>query len=369
MKIKSIRTAPYERQLREPFKMFNYTQTHLRDLIVRIETDEGSFGFGEIISFDSTPRDAARDQQMVDRFQGMSLAEMPARLREMHQEVPYYSFYGENDPFVWQWVFGLETAYHDLLARAAGVPLSTLLGGRMVSEVADFLTIAGDESVETLTASLAQDASDRRVIQMKCGGMSTSSDEERIDAALAHMGEEQIFLADFNGAFSVDEAKAMISRFSDRRLIWEEPCASFEDNRALAEATGAPILLDQCTSFPKMIEACTSRCFVGYTVKPVFMGGLTYARAARDMAVASDLKVRIDGAWCGGVAVAAILQLAVGTPERSLLAGNDMREFLLLAPDEDVVLDRRGGVSKRGKSARIAPLAGPGLGFVPRMPD
>nr|WIE89109.1 mandelate racemase/muconate lactonizing enzyme family protein [Mesorhizobium sp. WSM4875] len=367
MKIQTIKTEPYERQLHQPFKMYNYTQTHLRDLIVRIESDDGYCGYGEVISFNSTRRDVERDHLMVDRLIGLHVAELPALLRAMHRETPPYSFYDGSDPFVWQWIFALETAYHDLLARRAGVPLSTLLGGRMVFDAPDFMTIAGDEDVTALTAHLGQDAPDRRVIQMKCGGMSESLDEERIDAALSKMGKDQIFLADFNGALSVGEARAMIARFSDKRLIWEEPCESFEDNRTLAELTGAPILMDQCGTLANMSKACATGCFVGYTIKPVFMGSLTNARAARDMAIASGLKVRIDGAWCGGVAVAAILQLAVGTPEHLLLAANDLREFLILPPDEDIVLEKRGGISKQGKSARIAPLPGPGLGFVPQM--
>lgn len=367
VKVTSIKTSPYERKLNQPFKMHNYVQTHLRDLIIKIEVDDGSFGFGEVISFSSDPRDVERDRNMTNRFVGVDISTLPSLLRAMHLESPPYSFYGSVDPFVWQWIFAMETAYHDLLARRAGVPMSTLLGGRMVSDAPDFMTIAGDEDVPTLITHLADDVPDRRVIQMKCGGMSTSRDEERIDAVLSNLGKDQVFLADFNGALSVADAQAMIRRFSDKRLIWEEPCASFEDNQVVADTTGAPILLDQCMSFTSMSKACASGSFVGYTVKPLFMGSLTNARSARDMAIAAGLKVRIDGAWCGGVAVAAILQLAVGTPENLLLAADDLREFLILPPDEDIVLEQRGGVNKRGQSARIAPLPGVGLGFVPTM--
>ena len=65
--------------------------------------------------------------------------------------------------------------------------------------------------------------------------------------------------------------------------------------------------------------------------------------------------MRIDGPWCGDIATAAILHLAVGAPPELLVSSCDLREPLII--DTDL-----GGV-RTMESGRIAPLTGLGLGI------
>jgi hypothetical protein len=45
------------------------------------------------------------------------------------------------------------------------------------------------------------------------------------------------------------------------------------------------------------------------------------------------MKMRIDGPWCGDIATAAILHLALGAPPDLLIAGCDLREPLVRERD------------------------------------
>ena len=119
-------------------------------------------------------------------------------------------------------------------------------------------------------------------------------------------------------------------------------------------------MVDQCVKEAGLaIQAVDDQLVSSLCIKPAFLGGLTVARDVRDYCVSSGMKMRIDGPWCGDIATAAILHLAVGAPPDLLIAGCDLREPLVRE------LDLKGVVSM-GKF-RIAPPSGAGLGIT--LPD
>jgi len=71
------------------------------------------------------------------------------------------------------------------------------------------------------------------------------------------------------------------------------------------------------------------------------------------------MRVRIDGPWCGDIASAAILHLAVGVPEDLLISGCDLREPVAMPFNLNGVRHAEGN--------KIAPPAGYGLGIT--LPD
>jgi hypothetical protein len=90
------------------------------------------------------------------------------------------------------------------------------------------------------------------------------------------------------------------------------------------------------------------------------------ARQVRDHAIKAGMRARIDGPWCGDIASAAILHLAVGMPEDLLISGCDLREPVEIPVDLN-------GVGHAGRK-KIAPPSGFGLGItlpdnLPRPPE
>ena len=114
-------------------------------------------------------------------------------------------------------------------------------------------------------------------------------------------------------------------------------------------------MLDQCVGNAALAKRAIAEGLAdSICIKPAFLGGLTTARDIRDLCADKKMKMRIDGPWCGDIATAANLHLAVGAPPELLVAGCDLREPLVIEPC-------LGGV-KRSGSARIAPPEGLGLG-------
>ena len=166
----------------------------------------------------------------------------------------------------------------------------------------------------------------------------------------------QVRQADANGGWTVDQACRIMAHFDDHRLIWEEPCAMYEDNVRVAEQTQKKVMVDQCIGDLGMaLRAIDENVAHSICIKSVHLGGLTTARQVRDAAIASKTPMRIDGPWCGDIASAAILHLAVGTPEGLLIAGCDLREPLTLP------LDLKG--VRHISSGEIAPPHGEGIGI------
>ena len=137
--------------------------------------------------------------------------------------------------------------------------------------------------------------------------------------------------------------------------MWEEPCNSYDENAEVAQKVIQPIMLDQCIANPALAKkAVIDGLVAAVCIKPAFLGGLMAAREIRDLCADNQTKMRIDGPWCGDIATAAILHLAIGAPSNLLIAGCDLREPLVLKPCLQ-------GVTAVG-TTRIAPPTGLGLG-------
>ena len=115
-------------------------------------------------------------------------------------------------------------------------------------------------------------------------------------------------------------------------------------------------MADQCVKEAGLAkQAVDDQLMSSLCIKPAFLGGLTVARDVRDYCVSGGMQMRIDGPWCGDIATAAILHLAVGAPPDLLIAGCDLREPLMRE------LDLKGVI--RFDGCRIGPPSGPGLGI------
>ncbi len=333
----------------EGYVMSYVTQRVLHSRVLRMDAGDGRVGYGEIISDPGLNLGEIRrlEDVALSEMSSVTLLDLSAWIKQLRSRGNCLAGLG----------FALETAYLDLLSRRNEIPLCALLGGRLCSDVVDYLSISCAEPAE-MANRIHSDGGDREVIQIKLDGKDMASDIERIDATMSALLTSQTILIDFNGALSAKTAKAIISQYSDERILWEEPCKRYAENRALVDSTGARLLFDQCIKTLKDFAlACTDGAMAGVCIKPMSLGGLGMARAARDMCVDSGIAVRIDGLWCGAVSTASILHLAVGMPPELLIAGCDLREPLVLEDDWGGVETRPGG--------RIAPTDNPGHGVTP----
>lgn len=333
-----------------PYVMSHITQQALPIRMLRLTAGDDSTGLGEMVRSPRYDAEvcAAMEDEVLRGLDSLALDGLPALAVDLRR----------RDARLHGLAFGLETAWLDLVGHRVGVPLDALLGGRLGEDAADYLSLGG-AAPATMARRTAGEGAGREVIQVKLGDRDIAEDHARIAAVCEAAGPGQRLLMDFNGALDVAGAIAVIRHHGhgDPRLVWEEPCNTVAMNLEVAQATGAPIMFDQCLkSLDLYVQVCARGLDASVCIKPAApLGGLSVARAARDMAVDAGVPVRIDGPWCGPVGTAAALALALGTPPELLVAGCDLTEPLMLAEDWGPFLARRG--------SRIAPLDAPGHGI------
>lgn len=329
MKIERIEIWDFRPPFRDgPYAMSHVTSSHAYGRLLRIRDDGGHAGLGEVV-FAPSVAEAEREQRIRDEgeiFSGLvgkpvsALLTCADTLRERDKS--------------WRGIaFGLETAWFGLEGQRTRTPLSVLLGGGGHGTVADYFSIS-EPSLERIRHRMSLAGPDRRVLQLKLGVAGLQRDIDQLGAVLALMSERQIVMADANGGWSVDQACEIVARFDDDRVIWEEPCKTYEENVRVSDRTGRPVMFDQCIGdYAAACRAIADGIAHSICIKPAVLGGLRVGREVRDRAASAGMRMRIDGPWCGDIASAAIVALALGAPPDRLISSCDLREPLSIPVD------------------------------------
>ena len=260
---------------------------------------------------------------------------------------------------------GVDTALHDLLARARGVAVVELLGGARRRVAASALL--GADAVRSARA--ACDAG-FRVAKLKA-----SADPYALAGVVAALRSEVPGLAlrlDANGSWDVATACAVVRALPRDGIEWiEQPVTGWDLSglaqvRRVAQARGHAIAADEAVTGPTAVRRIAAAGAADVVVlKLQQLGGLRRALASAQAASAAGLRVVVTTGIDTSLGTAAALHLAaavaalgngasgVDSPDAGLatthlLAGDIVREPLAPAPSLTpqgpglgVVLDER----------------------------
>lgn len=329
------------------FRMSYIHLTRHQGRLVRLMLADGRSGLGEIarpLRVDAEQAIGAEDTCAAALI-GQPLSAVPSLAADWRAE-------GQQ---LYGFVTALETAFFDLVGRAAGVPVSSLLGGPVRRDLPEYFALSSG-APEEMAAAVQAGAAGFPVIQAKLGIDDLETDMRRVEAVLAAMGPDQLLMGDFNEALAPADALAALPAILDPRLVWEEPCRGYEANLEVPRGLAQPVMFDQClTGLPDVVRALRDGAAAVLAVKPVPLGGLTAARTARDLCAAAGVRMRIDGPWSGQIGTAAVLHLAMGAAPELLTASLD-----LTGP-----LETSRQMIHHPAPGRVALADGPGLGPIP----
>lgn len=122
-----------------------------RWIFVKLETDKGISGWGEMISGTKTESVAAGAKEIGGYLIGRNPFEIERLWQEMHRS--FYRGGAINETIV----SGLEMALWDIKGKALGVPVYELLGGRARDSIMVYSWIGGDRP-----SDVAQAAAERK---------------------------------------------------------------------------------------------------------------------------------------------------------------------------------------------------------------
>lgn len=295
--------------------------------ILSLTLKDGSKIHGEVARYPlyNTAETEAEEDATILQLRSASVGDIPEILRAWRL----------GGPQLRGLMFALDCAWHGLIAQRSGVPVSSLLGGPAFGVVPEVLSL----SAGTKNALIAQIVADRgtaKVIQIKLGVGSLADELDTVRDILRVLNEDQLLLADFNGALAQEIAVKALPMIADPKLLWEEPCKDLDSNLAVAAALNGRMIFDTCltdlTAYSRIIAA-SARYAV---VKPALLGGLAVARVARDLCVANGVKLRVDGPWSGQTAATAALSLAIGVPPDQMIGSIDLTQALETDNDQIV---------------------------------
>jgi L-alanine-DL-glutamate epimerase-like enolase superfamily enzyme len=137
----------------------------------------------------------------------------------------------------------------------------------------------------------------------------------------------------------------------------EQPCASYDENRALRGDCDRPLVLDESIDgLAALVRAHADRVADAVTIKIARVGGVTRARLIRDVAVELGIAVTVEDTGGAEIDTAAMIHLSLSTPEELRLHTCDFNNWVTRANATGIPESRDGAIGI-GHT--------PGLGVVP----
>jgi len=229
MIISRVETAWIELPLPEPRGLSIGPITHSTDAVCRITTSDGIQGIGETRG---GPLDAACE--IIDTvFRPKLLGQHAAETEHLWQLMCDMLLGPEAPKHDWapRTVLGaiaaVDMALWDIKAKAAGLQLCRLLGGRpepVPAYFSDGFYMEG-QSIDEMAAECAEGlaAGGYRSLKMRIG-RDPDDDVERVRAVRRAVGDEVDIMVDLNWAWDLAQAQATLPRLEEYGLYWfEEP--------------------------------------------------------------------------------------------------------------------------------------------------
>jgi L-alanine-DL-glutamate epimerase-like enolase superfamily enzyme len=291
-------------------------QTHQTALVVRINTDEGITGWGETCPLGRTHLPAYfESEREALAIVGQSVIGLDPRDIGLVQSAMARALLSGMAA-----KSAIDVACWDIMGKAAGLPLSSLLGGRQQERVRVWDSIPllpPDEIGAWVKDALSRGALD---FQVKVGD-DPYEDANRVAAVMACVKTDNLVVADANGGWNIQNALIAAREMASFRIHLEQPCKSVANCAEVRRRSSLPIIVDECVgNVDDLIIAQTQIHAGGVNVKPSRLGGITPARLIRDIATELGMMVIVDDCWGGAITTAVLGHLAVSTKPSALLA-------------------------------------------------
>jgi L-alanine-DL-glutamate epimerase-like enolase superfamily enzyme len=295
--------------------------------LVLVHTDEGIVGIGEA---DTSPYVAETIVTMPSSHSvSRGLAEVlvgedPLSISRLWDAMFQGAYHYGRDGAALHAISAIDLALWDIAGKAAGVPVSELLGGRRSDHLEVYASEVMPETAEQVS-ELATRAVGDGFSAMKLGwgplGTDLGRDVELVSTAREVLGANRRLMIDGGMAYSVKAARQFCEKSEGLSLSW------FEE----------PFRADDMVSYRRLSDAVTTRIACGEAVStlPAFKrlvdegrvdvlqpdlgrcGGITVARDVSRLSIASNVDL-VPHCFSTDVLLAACLQFVAALPDGKL---------------------------------------------------
>lgn len=323
----------------------------LPSTLVRLTTDEGLTGWGETCALGSTylpafgegARSALRE--LAPHVLGLDPRNL-AHVNAVMDGTLGGHGYAKS---------AIDIACWDLLGKATGQSVSTLLGGRRHERYPLYVAVPFGPVEQMVEQVVRLKAEGIRHFQLKVGA-DPAADAERVCRVVDATDEDDIVIADANCGWRLQDA-VIAARLLEQlpRTYLEQPCRTLEECLYVRARTTLPMVLDEIvTDVSALLRAFQAAAMEAINCKIGRVGGLTAAKLVRDLAQSLGLRLTIEDTWGGDVTTAAISHLAASTDPDALFTVSFMNTWV----NEHVA-----GFEPRSRGGIGETPDGPGLGI------
>ena len=325
--------------------------TALASTLVRITSDDGVEGWGEVCPLGTTylPAHAGGARAALELIAPNLIGLDPTNHAEINtrmDEVLAGHAYAKSP---------IDVACWDLTGRSWGVSVATMLGGVRQTRFPLYFAVPFGTPEEMTAYVLARREEGIHRFQLKIGG-DPAEDAARARHVVAQTGEEDIIVGDANCGWRLNDAIMAARQMADLpRFYFEQPCPTMEECIEVRRHTTLPMVYDEVVSDVQTLLRAQREGGAGaFNLKVSKVGGLTKAKLMRDLGEALGLQVTIEDTWGGDIVTAASAHLAASTRPEALLSVSFMNDWT----NEHVA-----GYQPRSENGFGVVPAGPGLGI------
>ncbi|MFQ6070365.1 MAG: cis-3-hydroxy-L-proline dehydratase [Candidatus Aminicenantales bacterium] len=324
----------------------------LLSTVVRVKTDEGLEGFGEVCPLGSAYMDAYGRgvPSGIKEVAPLLLSQDPTQLNVIN-EIMDSALGGHNyvkSP--------LDIACWDILGQKAGLPICVLLGGCAQEKFPLYRAISQGGAEE-----MAEDVSrfreeGYRKFQLKVGG-DPLEDIARIKAVLKVLEPGDVLVADANTGWLMHDAIRLANGIAGEDVYLEQPCRTLGESLTVRGHTALPMVLDEVIrDVGSLMEAYQKRAMDVVNLKISRLGGFTRAKLMRDICQSLGVAMTIEDSWGGDITTAAISHLAASTLPEFYFSSTDFNSYNDLSLADDAPRRKKGWLQvpqKPGLGIRI----------------
>ncbi len=321
--------------------------------IVRIETDSGAVGHGEVCPLGPfyLPSYAGGVRAGLAELAPHLIGADPTELGKLNRLMDKTL---KGHPYVKS---GIDMACWDILGQHSGLPVWALLGGRYGEDFVLYRAISQAPPEAMAANVVGYRAEGYRRFQLKVGA-DADTDIERIHAVAAELHSGDVLVADANTGWLMHDAMRVVRGVRDVDVYIEQPCLSYEECLSIRRHTDHPFVLDESIDgMESLLRGYADMAMDVVNIKISKFGGLTKAAQARDLCTSLGMAMTLEDTWGGDIVTAAIAHLAHSTPTELLFTATDFNSYVTVSTAE--------GAPRRENGRMRAPHA-PGLGVQPR---
>lgn len=292
--------------------------------LVAVHTDEGVVGIGSVFSSEALVRAA------LDQLRPLAVGADPREPDRVSQILHEHTFWLGRGGAVTHAVSGVDIALWDILGQVAGLPVSTLLGGRYRERVRPYASVLMDDPPvlkDDLARLVALGFTAFKIGWGSFGRASDAVDEEIVRAARETVGPDALLAVDAGGSDAfwsrgLSWAVRTTDMLAGYEVAWFEEALRPDDVdgfAALRRRSRVPIsggeVLTRRQDFHRFLTAGAFDIVQPDTTKG---GGLSESRRVAWLAAEFGVAF-IPHGWNTAVGLAADLHLAAALPGTELV--------------------------------------------------